>query len=193
MSTRQDLAKTIAATAAYFGKEMKPEVLTMMCDDLDDLDTATVIQAYSAYRRNPKNRSFPLPAQIREIVCPEDHISPEAKAAETAARILGAVPKYGYTNPSDARAFIGEEGWQAVQRQGGWMFLCENLGVSIQPGTFQAQIRNQLEASFKYGSQAVEQSIGAISESRIRDGGDLIQIGDGFKNFLKGKGPEGAA
>lgn len=192
MKTRQDLARAIAATSSYYGREIKPEVLSMMCDDLEDLDTEMVINAYSAYRRNPKNRQFPLPAQIREIVNPTDYITPEAKAAETAARIVAAVPKFGYTNPSEARSFIGEEGWQAIQRQGGWMFICENLGINIQLSAFQAQIRNQLESSFKFGTSAIEESIGALPESTVR-GGDLISIGDWAKQALQGKGPEGAA
>jgi hypothetical protein len=157
---RKALAKTIHATAIYYNRQIEPEVLTMMCDDLADLDPSECIEAYGRFRRNPANRTFPLPAQIRELVNPEEFVSVEAKAREIAARIVGAISTYGWNNGRAAQLYVGPEGWAAVQRAGGWSYLCENVGVKINPTTLQAQLRDQLEGSIRYGSAAIEHAIG---------------------------------
>ncbi len=156
---RQQLAKTIKATATYYGRTLDPEVLSVMCDDLSDLDMGKCIDAYSNYRRNPRNRTFPLPAQIRELVNPEEFIDAQTLAREIASRIVGAIPKFGWCNAREAEAFIGEQGWSAVTRAGGWRYLCENTQAkSI--GILQAQLRDQLEGSLQYGQANVEKAIG---------------------------------
>jgi len=165
----QKLKEEIIATAIYYGRDLNPQVLGMMVDDLSDLDASACIQAYRSYRRNPKNRTFPLPAQIREIVAPDQHIDAEALAREVAARIVGAVTKFGWPNGRAAREFIGEEGWRIVELQGGWSHICENLGVTIPPSTFQAQVRDQLAANFRYGADAIDRRItdGSVPTQRV--------------------------
>lgn len=180
--------EAIALTFAYYnpGKALDDAVLLMYAEDLGDLNPADVLAAYAVYRRNPKNRAFPLPAQIREVILPQDYISAEQKAAEIAGRICGAVPKFGWCNGKDAEAFIGPIGWQIVQRQGGWTHLCENLGTNINPSAFQAQVRQQLSTNLHYGPDVVEESIGALPSTR---GGELTSAGDVLK-FLSKKNPD---
>lgn len=137
---RNRLGKIIAFTAAYYSRELQREVVSMMVDDLADLSFDAVEAAYQAYRRDPKNRAFPLPAQIRDIVDPEP--TPEVEARDIASAIQGAIVKYGYSNEGLARQYIGPEGWDVVQRWGGWSHLCTNMGVSIDPGQFYAQVRD---------------------------------------------------
>lgn len=177
------LLETIALTHAYYnpGQTLQNAVLAMYADDLRDLDPEECIRAYGAYRRNPKNTKFPLPSVIREIVAPEESISTEAKASEIAARICGAVPKFGWCNGSEAREYIGPIGWDIVQRQGGWPYICENLGTKINPSSFQAQLRNQLDSNIRYGVKALESTVLSMPESisnilKLRgtdDGGDV--------------------
>jgi hypothetical protein len=192
---RQQLAKTIKATATYYGRSLEPEVLTMMCDDLADLDAGKCMQAYANYRRNPRNKTFPLPAQIRELVNPEQFVSAEAKAREIAARIVGAIPKYGWNNGREAQVYIGPEGWAAVQRAGGWQYLCENVGVGIHATTLQAQLRDQLEGSLHYGRGAIEQAIGV--GTRESKAPQLESASDILKRIVvlnkPDSGPDGAA
>jgi hypothetical protein len=159
MTPRQSLAKIINNTAIYYGRSLEPEVLSMMCNDLDDLPVDRVLAAYDAYRRNPKNKFFPLPAQIREIVCPEENITAEDQAREIAARICAAVPTFGWCNGHKARTYVGEIGWSVILRQGGWSYLCENLGAKIQPSTFQAQVRDQIAANLRYGDGVLEAKV----------------------------------
>lgn len=130
----------IILTASYYGKALSEPVLEMYAEDLEDLDPALVVNAYKTYRRDPKNKSFPLPAQIRDIVEPEP--TPESGGRDIASSIQCAIVKYGYSNESLARQFIGPQGWDVVQRWGGWSHLCTNMGVSIDPGQFYAQVRD---------------------------------------------------
>lgn len=173
----QELKKVILLTAVYYGRELKPEVLSMMADDLSDLDPAVCIQAYGNWRRNPANKTFPLPAQIRELVNPEEFVSVETRAREIAARIVGAIPKFGWCNSKEAQVFIGPEGWALVQRSGGWSYLCERVGVSISPSTLQAQLRDQLEGVLQYGAPTVAQSIGVGTKAEVKElelAGDIL-------------------
>lgn len=187
------LKEIIALTYAYYnqGKAPQDAVLAMYAEDLADLDPIQCIDAYNRYRKNPKNRTFPLPAQIRELVCPDEFISTEAQAREIAARIVGAISQFGWNNGRSAEVYIGPAGWSVVQRQGGWNYLCENMGTRINPTTFQAQVRDQVEGSLRYGLPAIESQIGA-SPSRIS--GELVQAN--FARLLGEKPddePEGAA
>lgn len=191
MSDRQNVARVIKATAAYYGKLIEPEVLTMMCNDLEDLDPLKVIEAYERYRKSPRNRHFPLPSDIRELVNPGEFVAVEARAREIAARVVGAVTKYGWNNGTEAMSYIGPEGWAAVEIQGGWRHICENLGTNMQSTTFQAQVRDQVEGLLRYGADAIEKSIGALSPGRIRSG-ELTAIGD-IARLLPSQDPDGAA
>lgn len=191
MSMRS-VKETIALTFAYYqpGQILDSSVLELYAKDLADLAADDVVWAYQSYRRDPKNSRFPLPAKIREIICPQNYISHEAQAAEIAARIVGSVSKFGWSNAKDAEQFIGPAGWSVVQRQGGWSYICENLGTRINPSTFQAQIRKQLEGSLTYGEDTIAKAIGAKPSER---GGGLMQIGAVVKKLTDKRDPEDSA
>jgi hypothetical protein len=187
----KELKKTIVHTAIYYGRNIDEQVLEMMADDLSDLDPAKCIASYQTWRRNPKNKTFPLPAQIRELVNPQAYITPEAKAREIAARIVGAIPKYGWNNSREAQLYIGPEGWECVRRSGGWTHLCENVGVRIQATTLQAQLRDQLEGVFTYGRAAIADAIG---EGKREEPRGLEQAGAVVRQILsRGESEEGGA
>jgi len=44
--------------------------------------------------------------------------------SDTSALIEGAMRKWGYNNPEEAREYMGELGWAVVQRCGGWDAAC---------------------------------------------------------------------
>lgn len=189
------LKEVILLTHEYYnrGAPLSDQVLLMYASDLSDLEPKKCIAAYEQYRRSPANKTFPLPAQIRALVNPEEFVTVEAKAREIAARICAAVPKFGWNNGSEARAFIGPEGWDVVQRQGGWQHLCEFFGWKINPSSFQAQVRDQVEASLHYGRQTIEESISAIPENRARRG--TLENAKGILALIpvKDSEPDGAA
>jgi hypothetical protein len=140
----QVLKKEIIATSAYYQLKLDPQVIPMYADDLSDLPLTAVLQAYKSWRKNPKNFRFPLPGQIREIVCPE--ISSENEALEASARIIQAVTKFGWPNPNEAKLFIGLLGWRVVERFGGWTQVCNSMDNG-NITALQAQFRNLARAT----------------------------------------------
>jgi hypothetical protein len=142
------LAQSFALYAAYYRVKLDDEVLKMYAEDLSDLELMEVQEAMRLYRKNPKNRHMPLPAQIREMLEPQ--LDDDALARDAASRIVAAVSKFGWCNSSDAKAYIGELGWRVVDRHGGWLYVCENLGRSLDVGMFQAQARELAKTQIQF-------------------------------------------
>lgn len=174
---KQALLETIINTASYYGRTLSEPVLRMFAEDLEDLPISQVIEGYKSWRRNPKNTQFPLPAQIRGLVAPE--VDADSAAKEIAGRITGSVTKFGWNNSQKAREFIGETGWAIVERQGGWMHLCENLGRTINPSAFQAQTREQAKSSLTFAPEAMAHAIGiasSVQRGEIQSIGELLKL-----------------
>ena len=177
---KQALKEAIILTAAYYGWNLSEPVLAMYLDDLEDLPTGEVIAAYRDWRKNPKNKAFPLPAQIRGMVRPE--VDADAAAKEISARISGAIVKFGYANSPDARAFIGEVGWQVVERFGGWSHICQNHGVTIDPTAFAAQARELAKGSLMYAPDAFQRVLLAgpgVKRGEMQSIGEIMKIAAG--------------
>lgn len=171
------LLETIITTASYYGRTLSEPVLRMYLEDLADLPAPAVIEGYKTWRRNPKNVHFPLPAQIRGIVSPG--IDPESAAREVAARITGAITKHGWSNQAKARESIGEVGWAIVERQGGWMHLCQNHGVTIDPSSFQAQAREQAKSLLTHSPEAMAEMIGlapGVKRGEMQSIGEILKL-----------------
>lgn len=148
------VAQGFAVMAAYYRVRIDDQVLRLYAEDVSDLPFDSVMNSMNEYRKNPKNRQMPMPAQIRDMIVRVE--TPEEKAREIAARIEGAIVKFGYPNGQEARAYIGEEGWEVVTRYGGWGHLCENHGLTISPAAFHAQVRDQLTTTFKTSGGALK-------------------------------------
>lgn len=144
------LKEAISLTAAYYRQTIPDEVLLMYVEDLMDLPTETVVNAYNDYRKNPKNKSFPLPSQIRDLITPV--LNNEEQGREISARIQSAIVKYGYANPTEAQNYIGPIGWKVVSDFGGWSHICENHGLNLDPSSFQAQCRERAKDLVKSGA-----------------------------------------
>jgi hypothetical protein len=141
----------IATIALYYGRQdVTRPVVSMYLDDLEDAgityDQAVV--AYAQYRRDPKNTRFPIPSNIMAILKPEISVDSQAQAAS--ARIFQAIRKYGWCNAKEAQEFIGDLGWTTVSRMGGWMKICESVGVDYEIGTFMAQARQIAKSEAEY-------------------------------------------
>lgn len=137
---RKLVARKLIASWLMYGRELAYETAAFMIDNLADLPADKVLHAIDLYSRDPKNNMQPTVGKIRAIVNPE--VDERVQATEAAARVVGAVSKFGWAQGSAARTYIGELGWSAVERSGGWGYICQNLGVTLQVGTFQAQVRD---------------------------------------------------
>jgi hypothetical protein len=135
-----EIAKIYSATCKQFDKVLEPDVLKMQVEDLADIQFLKIVHALNEYRLDPKNISWPRANRIRQIINPI--ASEESVANEVASRIRHAVPKYGWCNRNEAMEYIGEMGAAIVERMGGWQYVCENLGLVLNPATFHAQCRD---------------------------------------------------
>lgn len=132
-------AKNYTVTAKMYDKSLDFDVCQFTIDDLQDLDFQKCLESLVIYRKNSKNKTWPKASDIRAIVDVYSDTSSSGKLI--AASILEAVSLYGYSNSNKAKSHIGDLGWKAVSKFGGWEYLCNNLGVNINVGTFNAQIR----------------------------------------------------
>ena len=144
----QKLKEAIVMAASYYRQTISEPVLEMYCEDLVDLPVEAVIEAYRTYRRDPKNKTFPLPAQIREIISPTPN--PEALAREIVDRIKIAIKEHGWAATRSAREAVGPEGWVVISGMGGWSAVCESDFI-YNPG-LQAQARNRALDIVTYGT-----------------------------------------
>lgn len=141
----------ISAMSQYFGHPLSDEVIKMYADDLADLDHEEVMKTLQKIRRDPKTSRFPLPSLIRAKIDPQD--SPEGLAREIAAKMIGAVSKYGWNNTERAKEYIGPIGWKLIGHLGGWEEF--NRIVSYENiTTLQAQIREMLTPLMTKGIQS---------------------------------------
>ena len=154
---RKEIAELWFNLARMYGKEIPPAALTMMLNAVEDLPFESLKTSLHAWASKSKIARHPLPAELREMVNPEPDV--KAKANFIAGRIRESISKFGYTNPSEASAYIGPDGWKVISRSGGWQYICENHGTLLDPGIFHAQIRDQLEAELKFGTELLEQPL----------------------------------
>jgi hypothetical protein len=180
---KQALKKLLLAMARYYGQEIEDDALLLHVEDLADLPFQRVVLAMKEVRRDPKTTRLPLPAVIRARIEPSR--SDEGLAIEAASRITSAVSRYGWTNESRARGYVGELGWLVVELNGGWLSICETL-TADNLGTFRAQFR-QLALSQLQSSAPSD--IGDFSRvtSRSQSCDGLIPLWDGKKKLAGGK------
>lgn len=187
--TREEKAQLmllISGTSAYYGQELRDDVLALYVEDLEDLSFAHVAAAIKAVRRDPKTTRFPLPALIRDKIAPQP--TEENDAAEAAARIAGAVRRYGWTNSDRAREYIGELGWRVVQLDGGWQNVCETL-TEDNLGTYRAQWRGLALSVVRRVKAGQGEAPPALPEGP-RQGGELTSFGGLLAQIESKRTPE---
>lgn len=159
-------------TASYYRQTIDPGVLEMYVEDLEDLPGEQVIEAYKAYRKNPKNTQFPLPAQIRGMIAPVP--TSEAIARECLGRINTAISKFGYVALLPAKEYIGDIGWKYVESCGGWARLCES--DFIHNGAAQAQARSRLIDLAQFGTNSLATALTQRNQIEHREEPNLIDM-----------------
>jgi hypothetical protein len=128
----------VIGMSAYYGQTYPDDAIRLYVSDLVDLPYDDVVRAMGEVRRDPKTTRMPLPAVIRDRLQPADTL--ESNARESASRIATAVSRIGPYRTAEAKAYIGELGWEVVKRQGGWEETCAALTYD-NATTLQAQWR----------------------------------------------------
>lgn len=180
-----NLSQVIALTFAYYNRGQVPTdaIIAMYTEDLADLSPTECIRAYRCWRLNPHNKFFPLPAQIRGMLSPQ--LDDDSQARDAASRIISSVSKFGWPNSTEAKEYMGDLAWHIVDRYGGWEYICQNLGVTLDIGTFQAQARDAAKAQLAFGNVGLFDRPPGLP---LRANHGLTQIGD-IVGLLPG--PEG--
>lgn len=129
-----------AALGNLYGKEINRAAMNIILKSVSGLNADAVLNALEGWPATSKYHRPPYPSEVIEIVDPRANL--RDVAINTSSRIRHAVSKFGWSNQSDAKNFIGDMGWRYVERIGGWKYLCENLGTNISETTFIAQCRD---------------------------------------------------
>lgn len=150
-----------------YGKDISKSAIGLMLSAVEDLPFAAVESVMRDWVRTTKLGRHPNPAEIREKISPP--VDQRSQAIEAATRVIASVSKFGWNNGREARAYIGELGWRAVERIGGWPYLCSNLGVGLSITTVQAQVRDLCESTLKLGDAGVHDQPIGLPEPKRRD------------------------
>lgn len=149
----QEQRNTIGELWTYLANNYRRDAnrgsIRLLINGVQDLPFERVRDILENWMSSKYAKEFPLPFHVREMISPR--IDDDTAARAAASRVIAAVSKFGWNQPALARAWIGELGWVAVQRIGGWEYLCENQGVGLSVTTLQAQIRDLLAAESKLG------------------------------------------
>jgi len=149
MNQRQNgrirFCESLAGIAELSGFSLTSRIIDLYLRSIEPhgLDAGANAIAKLAMKAKP-GKGFPSIEDILNIVAPEltAIVSPEDEAVDAATRIIGAIQKYGHVDADRSRGYIGELGWQVVERNGGWNSVCETLTYANMRTT-QAQYRDE--------------------------------------------------
>lgn len=161
---RNELGLILNNLCNYYSRQSNPATIAMFIEDLENFPLGQIQMAIKKYRQDPKNKTFPLPAQLIDILNPS--VNPKNEAIEMASKILESISTFGYPNEEKAKEYLGEYGWQIVKRWGGWDYLCKNLGVTIQISTFQAQTRDMAISLYERNVQGLGGTMPQLPNAR---------------------------
>lgn len=136
----------ILVLAEYYQKQLTENQVLMYAEDLSILSPEELSSSILSYRKNPKNKDFPIPARLIDIARPQENENDVGN--ETSSRIFGAIAGCGSYNPAGAKEIIGELGWEIVERMGGWHTLCMESNHDT-AGTLRAQMRDFAQSIYR--------------------------------------------
>lgn len=180
---RIEIGEMLVGISQLYGRDLTKMALSMLLDAIDDLPAQAVGSALRSWVRESKANRIPTPAEIIAKVHGEP-ASREAVGREISSRIVGAISKFGWPSPRAARDYIGEDGWMVVERMGGWVYICEQMGVSLSVQTFQAQARDLISAHVEFADKGVDRTRPPSIDERGKGG--LTPIG----RLVGGKDPD---
>jgi hypothetical protein len=182
---KQEIKKLIIQFAGFYDHKLNETRIQIFAEVLGMYKASDIKRVMYEFMHDGKIKLMPLPGEIISRINPS--LDPEAEAKEAASRIQAAVTKFGWPNATEAEAFIGEAGWHAVQRWGGWSHLCQNLGVSIDVTTFHAQAREVIKTEMKRRDMGIAHIPPMLTNGPTKASDILKHIFDNNKAFL----PEG--
>jgi hypothetical protein len=135
---------------ALYDKALSPHGYPKACNVLEQV-------IFNRRSRDP----FPSIGDVLRLVVP--FVDDVDTAIEAANRVVESVSRFGWCNEADAKAHIGEIGWYIVERNGGWVALCENMRTT-EIGMLRAQFRELALAAIRRSNAGLLQSAPAFDE-----------------------------
>lgn len=149
----KDLKKMVIALAELYGEVISENRMTLYVSLLGEFRPEEVQQAIRKVCSDPKISRFPLPAQIIAQIRPAIDIDGESR--DGAARIIGAIKKFGWHDQEGAKKYLGEICWKAIDTMGGWVSICENMRID-EITTYQAQFRELIKSTIQRRMAGIE-------------------------------------
>lgn len=138
-----EFLKAMRGLTLLYNKAWSEDLAEIYRTILRPLTVPQLIRAIELWVNDPKNVFFPLPAQLKALVMPQDT---EGEAGLIAARIWKAC-SYGTDTLNETRAknFIDSDvGWAVVQNSGGWSSFQGSVQNLSQGPILQAQWRGAI-------------------------------------------------
>lgn len=153
MENNSEIKNELLKLALFFRDDkLTKQHFDLYANTLKDSSIEDIKYCVNEYCRDPKNTFFPIPPTKILKYLEKIQLDSNSIAVEISSKILQAISKFGYANETSAKNFIGEKGWRAVSRFGGWSYVCQEVGVSINQTTLLAQLREVLKSSINFES-----------------------------------------
>jgi hypothetical protein len=143
--TSAKVQEAIANALYLYNRPVNKALILTYEEALSDIKEILVIEAIKDWMKSEK--FIFTPADIRKKIIREP--SESDLANEVVDKVVASFRKFGHSRGSEAREYMGEVGWRFVLDQGGWVYLCENHGSTIDRGTFYAQAKKSIEVRIK--------------------------------------------
>lgn len=158
---RDAVGMALSKAAVFYdrGDIDKSRISVMIDVILDACPEATadsILSALKTYRDDQKNSVFPSPAKLLPYLRPT--VSIDSQAQEIATRIIGAIRKFQDLESqfANARAYVGELGWAAIRKRGGWPSTVEDCFRSNASGQFYAQLRDLVKSQIEISNSGID-------------------------------------
>jgi hypothetical protein len=143
---KNEVAKQLVQLSGIYGKQLDAGMVRAMVLAISDLKFEAVNNAIQKWLQ--EEIRFPMPADIRARV-----LGPTPKPADErdegtviAGKIWEAISRFGSYRGEQAKEFVGDRGWGAVQMLGGWRTTCESTTLDGRANFF-AQVRDLLTSA----------------------------------------------
>ena len=142
---KQEIFKALSVLSLLKNDTSSKERLQIYCALLDKYPIQSIKFAIS--KLAVESRFFPDVSEIIKIINPP--VDADQVSIEIADRIISAISDFGWCNPSKARDYIGDIGWEVVQRMGGWVNISK-IEIS-HVNMLRSQIRISAKAAVNSG------------------------------------------
>lgn len=138
--------KLVTENLTFYDAPINEIKIKMFAQELFDLDLQDLHRVFAEFRQEKGRKTMPMPSDVRDKINPVEN--DQTLALEAAARIASGISKFGYTQPEDAKNYIGPVGWMVVEKLGGWSLICQTQRTDDMK-IFYAQCRDLAKAQIE--------------------------------------------